>query len=158
LGVGYTSEGSDADQIAGSDVLTLQFNSPIILMGVATLFTDGHTPFSDDASFDTAAKVAAAATTIMFSLSVDDGPAMSVLFDLANSGGLNLPGSKFEFSMLSGNPEFYVSALKYGICGQDGLNCETNIVPIPGALPLFATGLGALGLLGWRRKRKAPAA
>ena len=26
--------------------------------------------------------------------------------------------------------------------------------PLPGALPLFATGLGALGLLGWRRKRK----
>ena len=26
------------------------------------------------------------------------------------------------------------------------------------ALPLFATGLGALGLLGWRRKRKAGAA
>ena len=29
--------------------------------------------------------------------------------------------------------------------------------PLPAALPLFATGLGALGLLGWRRKRKAQA-
>jgi hypothetical protein len=29
--------------------------------------------------------------------------------------------------------------------------------PLPAALPLFATGLGALGLLGWRRKRKAEA-
>jgi hypothetical protein len=27
--------------------------------------------------------------------------------------------------------------------------------PLPAALPLFAGGLGALGLLGWRRKRKA---
>jgi hypothetical protein len=26
--------------------------------------------------------------------------------------------------------------------------------PLPAALPLFATGLGAFGLLGWRRKRK----
>jgi hypothetical protein len=30
--------------------------------------------------------------------------------------------------------------------------------PVPAALPLFATGLGALGLLGWRRKRKNVAA
>jgi hypothetical protein len=29
--------------------------------------------------------------------------------------------------------------------------------PLPAALPLFATGLGGLGLLGWRRKRKAAA-
>ena len=28
------------------------------------------------------------------------------------------------------------------------------VTPIPPALPLFATGLGALGLLGWRRNRK----
>jgi len=30
--------------------------------------------------------------------------------------------------------------------------------PLPAALPLFATGLGALGLIGWWRKRKAQAA
>ena len=35
---------------------------------------------------------------------------------------------------------------------------EPSNTPLPGALPLFATGLGALGLLGWRRKRKAQAA
>jgi PEP-CTERM motif len=29
--------------------------------------------------------------------------------------------------------------------------------PLPGTLPLFATGLGLLGLLGWRKKRKAAA-
>ena len=29
--------------------------------------------------------------------------------------------------------------------------------PLPAALPLFATGLAGLGLLGWRRKRKAQA-
>jgi hypothetical protein len=33
-----------------------------------------------------------------------------------------------------------------------------DVVPLPAALPLFATGLGAMGLLGWRRKRKAQAA
>ena len=34
---------------------------------------------------------------------------------------------------------------------------EFSATPIPAALPLFATGLGALGLLGWRRKRRAAA-
>ena len=34
----------------------------------------------------------------------------------------------------------------------------TEVTPIPSALPLFATGLAALGLLGWRRKRKSVAA
>jgi len=29
------------------------------------------------------------------------------------------------------------------------------VTPLPASLPLFASGLGALGLLGWRRKRKA---
>ena len=31
----------------------------------------------------------------------------------------------------------------------------TGATPLPAALPLFAGGLGAMGLLGWRRKRKA---
>jgi hypothetical protein len=33
-----------------------------------------------------------------------------------------------------------------------------SATPLPAALPLFATGLGAMGLLGWRRKRRGQAA
>jgi hypothetical protein len=41
--------------------------------------------------------------------------------------------------------------------GEDigNLTVINGATPLPAALPLFATGLGALGLLGWRRKRKA---
>jgi hypothetical protein len=39
-----------------------------------------------------------------------------------------------------------------------GATAEYNPLPLPAALPLFATGLGAMGLLGWRRKRKVSAA
>ena len=35
---------------------------------------------------------------------------------------------------------------------------DPTATPLPAALPLFAGGLGALGLLGWRRKRKAQVA
>jgi hypothetical protein len=38
------------------------------------------------------------------------------------------------------------------------LEGDTAVTPLPAALPLFATGLGALGLLGWRRKQKNAAA
>ncbi len=35
---------------------------------------------------------------------------------------------------------------------------SVSATPLPAALPLFASGFGALGLLGWRRKRKVLAA
>jgi hypothetical protein len=43
--------------------------------------------------------------------------------------------------------------------GANGLVVSgTAITPIPAALPLFASGLGALGLIGWRRKRRTQTA
>jgi hypothetical protein len=41
---------------------------------------------------------------------------------------------------------------------SSGVDLFIGAVPLPAALPLFATGLGALGLLTWRRKRKQTAA
>lgn len=50
--------------------------------------------------------------------------------------------------------EFYDSTANSGAIFETGTPTAT---PLPAALPLFATGLGGLGLLGWRRKRKAQA-
>ena len=50
--------------------------------------------------------------------------------------------------------EYYGSR---GVDMADRTNLTVEPTPLPAALPLFATGLGVLGLLGWRRKRKAAA-
>ena len=88
-------------------------------------------------------------------------------------------GTYVNFSDLDGFDQLLVQAVMNGTIGcpdgynppctsppwqaiaLDNLNVQTtapNVVPLPAALPLFATGLGALGLLGWRRKKKAPTA
>ena len=38
------------------------------------------------------------------------------------------------------------------------VSADVSAVPLPAALPLFASGIGALGLLGWRRKKRKPVA
>ena len=45
-----------------------------------------------------------------------------------------------------------------GFFGGYYIGSIASATPLPAALPLFATGLGALGVLGWRRKRKNAAA
>jgi hypothetical protein len=46
------------------------------------------------------------------------------------------------------------AAFEYGLPTTSDPPAAT---PLPAALPLFATGIGGLGLLGWRRKRKSRA-
>ena len=55
------------------------------------------------------------------------------------------------FSLVGDEPQgFAVDDIRFGV----GEQVVVPGVPLPGALPLFASGLGALGLLSWRRKRK----
>lgn len=42
--------------------------------------------------------------------------------------------------------------------GLDLRSPPVTAVPLPGALPLFVTGLGALGFAGWRKRNKAKSA
>lgn len=59
----------------------------------------------------------------------------------------------FIIDASSGNPQH----LTLNSITINGTTFSASTTPLPAALPLFATGLGALGLLGWRRKRKAAA-
>jgi hypothetical protein len=61
----------------------------------------------------------------------------------------------------TGSDTLVVSAInhpEYWWVDNFSVDPVVTATPLPGALPLFANGLGALGLLGWRRKRKNVAA
>lgn len=69
------------------------------------------------------------------------------------AGQSNLPGSSYFSGHLFTNAWFDggVTRMRFVVEGS------VSPVPLPAALPLFATGLGVMGLLGWRRKRNATA-
>ena len=91
-------------------------------------------------------------------------------FDLYLNGGLVATSSPLITSstaaFLSSGYSGLVDEVKVhetciGLCDTNGYHgyyvmddITYTVTPLPAALPLFATGLGALGLLGWRRKRK----
>ena len=52
---------------------------------------------------------------------------------------------EFEEERDSGSQLLTVSAVS---------ETDSIVTPLPAALPLFVSGLGALGFVGWRRKRK----
>jgi hypothetical protein len=70
--------------------------------------------------------------------------------------------SLFSLSALCPTCQYFYFGVGSTAVAQSNVLLEeitaVSAVPLPAALPLFATGLGALGLLGWRRKRKAQAA
>ena len=64
--------------------------------------------------------------------------------------GLDLFGvSESGFDQHSGS-----NSTVNGTLAHIDIGTPPSTTPLPGALPLFASGLSALGLLGWRRKRK----
>ena len=107
-------------------------------------------------------------------ITVNYGAGSSIVVDTALDGALANNGVN-SFLILGSNPDItsIVLASNYGMTSVTGIdeakgfyisdvtqscvgaNCAPTLeTPLPGALPLMASGLGALGLLGWRRKRK----
>jgi len=92
------------------------------------------------------------ATVANFSLTLGDSS--GTVFD---SG---LPPSAlslldFDSSLISIG---FTGSVFSGLTGEITSLTPVQPVPLPAALPLLAGGLGVLGMLGWRRKRKAVAA
>ena len=91
-----------------------------------------------------ATSLAAGTYYLVLAHAIAIGPEPTVYWD-QNSG----PSTATDFLIGGAIPSEFFSIL--------GTNTVSS-VPLPATLPLFATGLAGLGLLGWRRKRKAIAA
>lgn len=85
-------------------------------------------------------------------------------------GGLSVTADTFFFANIAELTKLvFTDSQVQGITGATGCNnCNigrlshytdfnATVVPLPAALPLFAGGLGLMGLFGWRRKRLAAA-
>lgn len=77
------------------------------------------------------------APTVTFTLTADNG------FDWTSAASVLMPTTGFG------------AAYGQGFEAVTAAQFAGTATPLPAALPLLASGLGALGLFGWRRKRKA---
>jgi hypothetical protein len=59
------------------------------------------------------------------------------------------------FASIGATPGTYTWT--WGRGADQSFTLDIGQTPLPATLPLFATGIGGLGLLGWRRRRKASA-
>jgi hypothetical protein len=85
---------------------------------------------------------------------------------IVNQSFANLASAQAFFSInnlfaiqLSGGLNNIQLALNETMSGGEGFSfgfasASVSATPLPAALPLFASGLGALGLLHWRKRRK----
>jgi hypothetical protein len=137
---GCTSETVEADPTGTYKGNVLVYGLPTTVNSGAVSIFDSTHAISDTLYFTNNASM------IFYSydnggLAADVGT--TVLFPNAFAGPTEDSNGNFTYLASSGN-------IYNGTSG-------VSPVPLPGALPLFATGLSALGLLGWRRKKKQPA-
>jgi hypothetical protein len=128
--------------------------TPISLSGPVQVFLSGYTTGDIGGPFNTqmlSLTLQSASGILLQENPTQSSTGQTTITDLG-SGKFRIDSFFDVFTELSldGGKTFIPSV------GSTRVNLTNT--PLPGALPLFATGLGALGLLGWRRKRKAQAA
>lgn len=83
-----------------------------------------------------------------------------IVLDLSSGAEISTCGGVSSCSLLIAKVDSGQDASGGGgaIASDPGAWTVATTTPLPAALPLFATALGSLTLLGWRRKRKNAAA
>jgi hypothetical protein len=100
--------------------------------------------------------LSATATTLSFDFGATNGE-LSFLFTGSDPIYLSYASLGGCVSLGCGSSGTTIEVLSFQFGARSGIGTIGTATPLPAALPLFATGLAGLGLLGWRRKRKAQA-
>ena len=138
LGVGATGSTENVNPAVGqNDQLNLDF-TPTPGVGPLEIQLSGLELYNH---------AGGAALPGSFRLGIDGGALTTLTF--AAAAGMTFTGTTFEFKGFSAVPGGIGDGQKYYVSAF-----EATVVPIPAALPLFATALAGLGIFGWR-KRKA---
>jgi hypothetical protein len=138
------------DSIAGSTITTIA-TSPTTPAGGLSGFTNLSPVMADG----TGTFTASVECTVASDCNGGSAPTMTSLTFVVTNATI----AQLETANANGN--FFVADI---LCGAAQTQCggltgpvdvSVSAVPVPAALPLFATGLAGLGLLGFRRKPKA---
>ena len=136
--------------LSGPDPFLVSLNGTQVFNYTFANFTGGNTQNYPVAG---SAPDTGAATVGTLGYSGFPGPVQDSTYNLTLS---NLLDSSSTISLVfTGNSNEGTINEFYGI---DNVVVSTNATPLPAALPLFAGGLGVIGLLARRRKRKNVAA
>jgi hypothetical protein len=103
--------------------------------------------------------------SIVETLSVGGGAPQTITIpftlDINYSDTLTIVGTTFSYYTGSSLWQFVVKGFTIGPnpggTMTASLNAQVSQAPLPAALPLFASGLGAMGLFAWWRRRKVAA-
>jgi len=126
------------------DFIAAQTKAFVIQLGVTTItFTTPSSPVTESLS--------------VFNGSSHSNPGP---YETDIVGSFSIPSDAMSaiISGTFGNASIANSAPTNLCLGDGPCSSTVSAVPIPATLPLFASGLAGLGLLGWRRKRKTSAA
>jgi hypothetical protein len=82
------------------------------------------------------------------------GPTINNIYGFSDKVGEDTLGSFSLTSFQLSSTNSPVNNIPSTIGGTVALALAPAATPLPAALPLFAGGLGAIGLFGWRRKKK----
>jgi hypothetical protein len=163
----YNYVGNDfttaTDDLSTADYVTVQFSLPAALGDNLPLTTLSPSDWVVSDEFQTIMNGGPGASSLL-AFQVSTGPTglpiawnisatqstygtliVTCTADVGNCGG-------------SATDNGYVDGGELGFGAVMDAGQWSTATPLPAALPLFATGLGAMGLFGWRRKRKDVAA